>query len=245
MNPRGNIFLAIGTRNTGKSFTSLNLAYSFHLRTKGGKSIIIFDHTNNSTYDSFVSQYGTLVSIEYLKENDIRADGVYLVRSDEIDDFADAMVNYVRNSVIIFDDVGVLFNGNLSKMRGKLLKTPKNNFLELIFQAHSIREVAPALLDQVNMFIIKESRDDFDDLPSKLPAQKEIAHCLFEVVRENVSLPSNKKYATIIYDTEAHEVWHYDLKKGEFKIKKGQDFFPFSNQLKIKDYQKKWELRSR
>ncbi|WP_028664915.1 hypothetical protein [Runella zeae] len=226
MNAKGNIWLAVGKRNVGKTYTALQLATEFSIRGSVRKHILVYDHTNNSSYNTHNLIPLTLEQIIYLlplQQEPIRG----IVRGVEIDEFCEAVTHHVSKSSILFDDCGVLFRGNLTIAREKLLKTPKNNGNELIFQAHSIREIAPALLEQANMYILKQTVDDPENLPPKLIARREIGHLLTEVIRENYTLESNQKWATRIYDTEDDEIWIPDS-NGDFTIHRGEDYFPFS-----------------
>ncbi len=226
MNPKGNIWLAVGKRNVGKTYTAMQIAEEFYLRENVPKSIIVFDHTNNSSYNDYGLDPITLEQIMYVLPKypyPIRA----IVRGVEIDEFAEVVINYVSQCSILFDDCGVLFRGNLTIPRQKLLKTPKNNGTELIFQAHNIREISPALLGEANMYIIKQTVDDPDNLPPKLIATREISHLLIETIKENFQMPPNKKWATRVYDTEDDEVW-LPGPNGTFQIVNGEDYFPFS-----------------
>lgn len=226
MNPKGNIWLAVGRRNAGKTYTAMQIAEEFFRHPRVRKSIIVFDHTNNSSYNTYGLTQITLEQMIYVlpyQLQPIRA----IVRGVEIDEFADVVINYISQCSILFDDCGVMFRGNLTMEREKLLKTPKNNGTELIFQAHSIREIAPALLEQANMYIIKQTNDDPDTLPNKLIAKREISQLLIDTIRENYNRPANEKFATRVYDVEDDSVWVQD-QNGIFQIAQGEDYFPFS-----------------
>lgn len=224
MNPKGNIWLAVGKRNVGKTHTAMTIAEEFYYRNSVPKSIIVFDHTNNSSYNQYNLTPMTANQLTWLDPSQlIRA----IVRSDDIDFFASVITNYGWACSIVFDDCGVLFRGNLTLAKEKLLKTPKNNGTELIFQAHSIREISPSLLAAANMYIIKQTVDDPDNLPDKLIARREISHLLIETIKENFDRPPNQKWATRVYDTEDDEVWLTN-ENGDFEIVNGEDYFPFS-----------------
>ncbi|MCP1386430.1 hypothetical protein [Runella salmonicolor] len=230
MNPKGNIWLAGGKRNVGKTHTAMEIAQEFFLRSNVPKSIIVFDHTHNSSYNPYALMPLTIGDLYFLPRQE-RIKGI--VRSDDIDGFAQVVTEQVERCSILFDDCGVLFRGNLTRQREKLLKTPKNNGNELIFQAHSFREIAPALLEQANMYIVKETVDDPTNLPSKVIARQQIGQLLIDVIKENFGLESNKKWATRIYDTEDDEVWIRDTQTGIFHLAPGEDYFPFSNKKRF------------
>lgn len=225
MNPKGNIWLAIGTSDTGKTHTVMEMAYGFSERSRIPKSIIVFDHTNNSSYHKYNLRPLSLHDLYYIRpEHLVRG----IVQSDDIDEFCRIVTMYIERCIIIFDDCGVHFRGNLTTDRESLLKTRKNNGTELIFQTHTFREIAPSLLDQTNMFILKETVDDPEDLPSKVTAKREIGYLLIEIIRENLRREEDQKWATRIYDPHSYKVWIQNPDTTKFKIVSGNDYFPFS-----------------
>jgi hypothetical protein len=52
MNPKGNVWGFFGTRNTGKTYEALQLSLDFRVGAfkNNPKRIIVFDHSNNSSY---------------------------------------------------------------------------------------------------------------------------------------------------------------------------------------------------
>lgn len=225
MHPKGNIWLAVGKRSVGKTHTAMEMAYEFYLKPNVPKSILVFDHSNNSSYDPYQLMPLTIADLSKIPWRMQRIAGI--VRSDDIEEFSHAVTNYVKRCTVLFDDCGVLFRANLTKKQGKMLKSPKNNANEMIFQAHSFREISPELLESSNMYIIKETVDDYEQLPQKLISRREISYLLVEVIKENFERPSNQKWATRIFDLEDYDVWMQNP-EGVYEIIPGADVFPFS-----------------
>jgi hypothetical protein len=85
-------------------------------------------------------------------------DAVVKIQSDDYDRFSHFCSNYVKNAVVIYDDAGSFFgSGAMTKAQKQLLKTPKNNGLELLLQFHYFggTEVSPDLLKMMNMLVLK------------------------------------------------------------------------------------------
>ena len=157
-----------------------------------------------------------------------------IVRGDEeqFDEFCRLMTHYSRLTCIVFDNCGIFFEGNLTQERKKILKTPKNNWNELIFQGHNYAEMAPRLLRESNMYIVKQTVDDPDELPEKVIAKRRIRQLMIEVIQENYRRPPKQRWATRIYDTETDEVWVLEEKTNTFAIVSGENHFPFSDKYR-------------
>lgn len=224
MNKKGNNWGVFGKKNTGKTWESLRVAASFYYRERNPKKLLILDHTNNSSYAGFPSV--DLNRLEYRLDMEFIGK-VQVYSKAEIDRFCQLVVENVRNTVVMFDDCGVLFRGVLSGAKERLLKSPKNNGNEYIFQTHSIRETAPALLEQIDVFVLKQTRDNYDDLPGKLPARREIGHLIGEVAEENRGNEDGKKWATRIYDAEADTLLVLDPETLTLFTQPAEAYFPW------------------
>lgn len=228
MNLKGNTWLVTGSRDVGKTFTAMQLAEEFFLSPVCPKSIVVFDHSNNDSYLQYPLHPLTLPQIPQLDwlAYPFRA----IVRGDEeqFDEFCHLMTHFSRRTCIVFDDCGIFFEGNLTQERKRILKTPKNNENELIFQGHNYAEMAPRLLRESNMYVIKQTTDDPDELPDKVIAKKQVRQLMIEVIQENYQRPPKQKWATRIYDTETDEVWLLDPVSNTFQVVEGQQHFPFS-----------------
>ena len=245
MNPKGNIFLALGKRDVGKTYTTMEMAQRAQDRGKVQKSLLVYDHTNNSSYNQYDLTPVTIEQVMYELPY-LRKPFRCIIHYDDIDHFCEVVNLYLSLCCIVFDDCGVLFRGNLTIPKEKLLKTPKNNGRELFFQAHRLSEISPSLLAAANMYIIKQTVEDFDKLPPKVICRRELKYLLEQCVEENAQRPAKQKWATRVYDTEEDEVWIPKVVDGQedFEIISGEDYFPFSpkRQMQLKTLQ---ELKAR
>jgi hypothetical protein len=227
MNAQGNNWIFVGKRNTGKTFSALQLSLFFRVGdyARNIKKIIVLDHANNSSY----SEIGNILTIEQLQYRQ-PLDLVCKVQTDDIEAFCDILIKKIRNSVVIFDDAGTIFGGHLTDLQRLLLKTPKNNGNEYFFQFHQFGgvEIPPDMLRATNMFVVKETIDDFNDLPQKVQPNMEIRYLLYKAKMDNEKLPINQSWATYIYDSEADKV----LINNEWI--NGNDFFPKRKQNEFK-----------
>jgi len=228
MNPKGNVWGFFGTRNTGKTYEALQLSLDFRVGAfkNNPKRIIVFDHSNNSSYKEITKK----VTFEDL-ERPMPKNAVVKLQSDDYDKFSYYCSNYVKNAVVIYDDAGSFFgSGTMTKAQKQLLKTPKNNGLELLLQFHYFggTEVSPDLLKMMNMLVLKETSDDFNDLPTKVQPRKEIAYLMYDIAVQNTELPENKKWTTRYFDKEEYRVGVRNTEQVEWID--GKKYFPFAQQ---------------
>lgn len=228
MNQKGNVWGFFGTRNTGKTHEALALSLEFRVGAyrKNPKRIIVYDHSNNSSYSDITK----VIQMEDLQKT-LPKDAVVKIQSDDYDKFSYFCSNYVKNAVVIYDDAGSFFgSGAMTKAQKQLLKTPKNNGLELLLQFHYFggTEVSPDLLKMMNMLVLKETSDDFNDLPNKVQPRKEIGYLLFDIAKENTMRPENQKWTTRYFDKEEYRVGIRNENTVEWL--NGKEYFPFAKQ---------------
>lgn len=228
MNAKGNTWLVVGTRDVGKTYTAMKLAEDFHLRPAVPKSIVVFDHSNNDSYEGYGLLPLELHQIPFIDWHSRPFQAIVRGEEEQFDEFCHLMTQHSRLTSIVFDDCGIFFEGNLTRERKQILKTPKNNFNELIFQGHNYAEMAPRLLRESNMYIVKQTVDDPDDLPDKVIAKRQIRQLMIEVIQENFTRPEKQKWATRIYDIEADDVWVLEKATNTFSVVRGELHFPFS-----------------
>ncbi|WP_420154124.1 hypothetical protein [Siphonobacter sp.] len=207
MNIQGNNWMFFGKKNTGKTFEALEFAKHFFQRDVNPKRIIVFDHSNNTSYKEITD----VIPMERLQWQ-LPKKAIVKVQSDDFDTFAEYCLMYVRNAVVVIDDSSAFFQGNVRGTRLKFLKSPKNNGNEYMFQCHSVRETAPLLLENTDIFVLKETRDDANDLPTKLVGRNRIIPLMNELIEENDTYPSGQKWATRVYDQEEDTIWFKDLR---------------------------------
>ncbi len=230
MNAKGNNWTFFGKKNTGKTYEALEFAKYFNEREINPKRIIVFDHSNNSSYDSITKE----VPLERLQWALPKGD-VVRIKSDDFDTFAEYCLLYVRNSVVVIDDSSAFFQGNVRGTRLKFLKSPKNNGNEYMFQCHSVRETAPLLIENTDILVLKETRDDPEDLPGKLIGRNRIIPLMHELIAENETYPSGKKWATRVYDQEEDTIWIKDL---SVPAKNAESVFDTYGLISARDYLK-------
>lgn len=189
-----------GKMNTGKTYTSLMLAFA--LSAEFNRRVIVLDHSDNQSYDAI----NTIIPVERLQYNldEFGSDPlkVRMLTRDkdaEFNNFCHFCMQNVRNSIIVIDDSGVFFKGGFEKIREMFIKSSKNTYNDVFFQAHSFREVGPGLLDNLQVFVIKELTSD--NMPNKIPDQHIIEKLHNEVIADNMRRPRNKRWSYRIFDS--------------------------------------------
>ena len=221
-----------GTIDTGKTHTAKQYAELLAHRLINGdfiqvRPIIVLDHSDNATsYEGY-----TVIPMEYLqKDLDIlnnpqfKRVRICVDDDDDIDEFCKYLIHFQRDVVVIFDDIGNYFTGNLSDIQKKVIKTPKNNGIDLIYQFHSWKEIAPKLLAVCSVAIVKETPDKNIKNIDRLQMSDYMQILNKEVIEENKHRESGKKYATRILDNKYGKVTVMDL-NNNFKTYNVYDYF--------------------
>jgi hypothetical protein len=209
MNPKGNVWAGFGKRDSGKSFEQLALAEMFRTRTKSPKRTIIYDWTqNDATYGHI-----QLIDIEDLNYKlPVRA--LVKVQNRDTDLFL-TKCQLLHNACIIIDDATAKFKGIIPRPLEELLYKAKNQRLEIMFQFHTIRASAPALLDACNMFLIKATTDAMP-IKSTAPFPEVIEKIILDCRAENRNYDEKKNWATRIFDVGSETVWIKDITEPNF-----------------------------
>lgn len=210
MNSKGNVWAGLGMRDTGKSFEQLKIAEYFRMREIAPKRTIIYDWTEND------STYGNIKLIN-VKDLDfvLPQRAIVKVQERDTDLFLEKCLS-ISNACIIFDDATSKFKKIVPKALEELFYKVKNNRIELMFQFHTLRATAPALLDAANMYVIKATIDAFpikDTAPFPEVIEKLISDCR----SENRLYDESKQWATRIFDVGNQSIWRKDLIETDFE----------------------------
>lgn len=194
--------IVAGTVNTGKTHQSLLYAKDMaSFRFENGKSvqnrpIVIINHTNNRSY-----RHVPIIGIDWLN---YRLDAVNFPMvqvcprtEEEIDLVLQLIIHVARNMVFVFDDCATIFYGNLSDNQKGVVKTPKNNANDMIYQFHSFAEVTPMLLLNSSVAMVKQTMET--KLKEKVPNAEFIKILSEEVRQENKIRPDGKNWATRVF----------------------------------------------
>lgn len=225
--------ITVGTVEVGKTFTAIAWANLLAHRKINGvwvqtRPIIVLDHADNDkSFPDF-----TVIPMEYLQKdlNVIENQAYRRVRivvddddSESIDEFLKYLIHFQRDTVVLFDDIGNYFTGNLNDIQKKFIKTPKNNGNDYIHVFHTWREPAKKLLAVCGLAIVKQTYDDLQKIEG-LPFPAEMKILQEEVDFENSQRPDGEKYATRIFDFKNYKVSVMDM-NNIFTTYKGYDYF--------------------
>jgi hypothetical protein len=210
MNSKGNVWASFGSRDTGKSYEQLMLAKYYRERLQAPKRTIIYDWTkNDSTYGHI-----KLIDIEDLNYA-LPKRALVKVQERDTEYFLEKCLS-IKNACIVIDDATSKFKNRVPKVLEELFYMVKNNRVELMFQFHTLRASAPALLDASNMYIIKATIDAFP-LKGTCPFPDVIERLITDCRQENRNYPENKKWATRILDVGDQTIWTKNLAISEFQ----------------------------
>jgi hypothetical protein len=215
-----------GTINTGKTHQALKFAEEVATYTLPNgariqnRNIIIVNHTKNRSYQNI-----PIIGVEFLMYQ-LPVQDFPLVQvcptDKEMEMVCIFITQYVRNAVIVFDDCASVFYGNLSDVLKDVVKTPKNNANDMIYQFHSFAEVTPMLLLNSSMTIVKQTLEP--KLAAKVPNTEFIRILGQEVRAENKTRPNGQKWATRIFNIMDSKVGRM-IGNSEWEFFEADDYF--------------------
>lgn len=190
--------LHVGAKKTGKTTESLKIMVDFWENQQ--KPCIVLDLNNHPSFQPLIP-----LSIEQVRHFNRRKHGnkpYYVFRPDadpmavygSVLEFCQAVAYYVRNSVVIYDDFTTYVEGNFHPLIKGLILGNRNACNDYIFNVHSFGDVGPFVLKHTEIYMIRDTADDPNDLPTKIPvrARSLVRQALIEVSRENRSVPEGK-----------------------------------------------------
>jgi hypothetical protein len=222
--------ITVGTNNTGKTYTVIQYAEFLASRKVNGvwrqvRPIIVLDHaSNHKSFKEFL-----VVPMELLQyrlnvvENPHLSKVRVCIKKSQIEEFCNYLIHFQRDTVVIFDDIGGYFTGNMTEAKIDFLGTPKNNGNDYIHVFHNWRAPAKKLLSVCSVIIIKqdyEAMGRVDGLP--FPQQVEVLQ--EEIIAENKLRPSGRKFATRILDVMDYKVTVMDF-NNQFHTYDGDEYF--------------------
>lgn len=212
LHPQGNRILCIGASDTGKTHESLEFARYFREREKSPKRTIVFDHTNNdSSYKGSREIKISDLSHKLPQKGYFRVKVNLAQNPEDLKLFFDKC-SMLRNTCIVLDDTTGLFRGGVPDWLITFLGLRKNNRLEIIFQIHNIKATAPAILENSDVWVLKQTGDSFP-LKSTCPNRELVERLLKECFAENHRNNYKNLWATRILINEKNRIYRKDLSK--------------------------------
>jgi hypothetical protein len=188
-----------GKMNTGKTHVALEMA--FEIQKESGKPILVFDHNNNESYKEITNTLG----IEDLENYVLDDNSTWKISgSSDYDYFLELLTLYVRNTIVLLDDCGNYFTGNLSSVQMNFVTASKNNGNDIFYQFHNFNDIAPKLGRNFQMVILKEQAGE---IPSKVQAHQRLNILHEEIRLENEKRPTKEKWSYRIYDMYSDDVF--------------------------------------
>ena len=210
LHPQGNRFLFFGASDTGKSYECMAFAKYFRERRTAPKRTIIYENQRNDETYGNVDKYGKIKEID-LKDLafTLPQNGAFRVVSKDLQGFIERASN-LTNACIVFDDATSLFRKNVPDSVIQFLGLRKNQRLEIMFQLHTINDTAPSLLENSDLFVLKQTGDK---LPVKdtCPNAETVTKLIQECMNENAEGNFENFWATRVYVPMKNEVYRKDL----------------------------------
>lgn len=188
-----------GKMNTGKTHVALEMAYEIQKET--GKPILVFDHNNNESYKEIENK----LTIDDLEEYVLDDNTIWKISgSSDYEYFLEMLTLVVRNTIVLLDDCGNYFTGNLTSGQMNFVTASKNNGNDIFYQFHNFNDIAPKLCRNFQMVILKEQAGE---IPAKVQNYQRLNILHEEIKLENEKRPTKQKWSYRIYDMYSDDVF--------------------------------------
>lgn len=183
-----------GAKNTGKTQATLTIMNT--MVVKQGKPVLVLDINGQEQYNAF--QEIRLDDIEFFNTLARRSPSQLfrcrIEMESEIDLFFALVHLYVKNAFVVFEDCTSYMSGNLSQPKKTLILNTRNASNDILFNGHSLGDLAPFLLKNCETLLLRQTSDNMDALPPKVPCKRKVMAAMHEIVTENRRLYSGVKY---------------------------------------------------
>ena len=155
---QGMVILHLGGKKTVKTtYTSKRIKRWLKL----GKGVLVYDINNHPNFAN-VRQL-TIAQLDYWNNK-----GIIKVNDKDIWGFAAKVIDRVRNTLIVFDDATPYFSGNLPKIFEDMMLQSRNHCNDYFINIHDFRSPGPAVFAFSDFIVLRDTYEDWDDLPSNV-----------------------------------------------------------------------------
>lgn len=179
---QGSVILHLGTKKTGKTTYTSKFIKKW---LKKGKGVLVYDINNHANFKD----------VRRIEINDIdywNNKGIVKINDIHIWELIAKIVERVRNTLLVFDDATPYFKGNLPIIVEEMLLQSRNHCNDFFINMHDFRSPAPALFSFSDFMILRDTDEDWDDLPSKCLKPKLYGKYLRDIQEENSILHPKK-----------------------------------------------------
>ena len=155
---KGMIMLHLGGKNTGKSTFTAEQVKKW---LKRGKGVVVYDRIGHDYWKSI-----PVLTFDQLKTWDNK--GIVRVTDPDVYAFCQAVFDRIRNALVVYDDCTPYFKGSLPKVVEDMLLQSRNYCNDFFLNAHSIRQIAPVVILNADIVILRNTYEN----PKHLPAEK-------------------------------------------------------------------------
>jgi len=198
--------LHIGAKKTGKTTASLAMMVDFWEHQR--KPCVVLDLSNHPSFDRF-----RRIEIEDLPRLDQYTGRKYFVYrptdpmnlQNEILYFCQTLTQYVRNTVVVFEDFTIYLSGNVHPSIKNMILGSRNACNDYIFNVHSFSDLGPFALKHCEIYIVRHTIDNPESLTTNIPyaVRPFVAQAIREINRENRTVKEGKPrlaFRTILKD---------------------------------------------
>lgn len=200
------IYLQIGGKDTGKStFTRQFIMDLYNAQEVG---CLVLDIAEQDIYQDFENV--ELEQIPYFRPNSQKP--FYRCTTTDVERFLYLVYLYVRNCLIVLEDVTPHFSGSISRNKQNFILGSRNKGLDVLFNTHSVTYISNFLWLNADTVILRKTPENITKFPPNKRGGPIVEKAIKQIAAENARNVVYNKFGRRVYP--AYRV--IDLDTGNF-----------------------------
>jgi hypothetical protein len=171
------LWLQIGAKDTGKSRFTLEFVVQMYQAQR--VPCLVLDIAQQKDYQNFVNV--PLEEIPNFNQLAKRAKSPFFkCQTTDVEAFVTVVNEFVRNTLIVMEDVSAHFKGSISRMKQDFILGNRNKGNDVLFNVHFIEATAESLWLNADMLILRKTVEQINR-----PSQKtRVPHLIIKARKE-------------------------------------------------------------
>lgn len=188
------IHIQTGGKDTGKSTFTREFIELMYMTQR--TPCLVLDIAGQEIYSDF-----RVVELEELERFRPRESPYHFFRcqTTEVEEFLYLVNKYVRNCLIVLEDVTPHFSGTLSRNKQNFILQSRNNGCDVLFNTHSIDLTSKLLWMHADILILRKTPENLSKIPDKTRVPLVIEKAARQIKAENEGKPVYNRYNRQVY----------------------------------------------
>ncbi|AEI47660.1 hypothetical protein [Runella slithyformis] len=187
------IYMQIGGKDTGKSTFTQKFIMNFYAQQRIG--CLVLDTAGQDIYADFHP-----IPLEDIAGfRPLGWHPFYRCQTDDVERFLYLVERYVRNCLIVLEDVTPHFSGTISRNKQKFILQSRNNGLDVLVNAHSIELTSKLLWLHADMLFLRKTPETLIKIPNKTRVPHVIERAMKQIEAENARKVVYNPYGRRVY----------------------------------------------